>query len=131
VTRILSLDDDSDMLLLLNLHLEHLGYESLVTSNEQEALSILRTQSIDLFTQDVSRAGIGGWDFLRLMKSDATLKNIPVIMISAAPVSSQAQEVKQRRLNLERDLAGYFEKPICLEHLVKGIEDACAVPKGL
>lgn len=130
MTRILSLDDDSDVLVMLKMFLEQHGYESLVAGNEQEALVILRTQSIDLFTQDVAHAGMGGWDFLRLIKSDADLKRIPVIMISAAPMSSQAEQVKQRGLNLERDVACYIEKPINVEHLVEAIENACAVPKA-
>jgi CheY-like chemotaxis protein len=125
MTRILSLDDDSDEIDLLKVVLEQRGYESLVVGNEQEALSILRTQSIDLFTQDIAHAGLGGWDFLRLMKSDAALKHIPVIIISAASMSSQAEQAKQRGLNPERDLACYLEKPICVEHLIEGIEDAC------
>lgn len=123
--RILSLDDDLEWLDMLKVLLEQRGYESLVAGNEHKALSILRTQSIDLFTQDIVHSGMGGWDFFRLIKCDATLKHIPVIMISAAPMSSQAEQVKQRRLNLERDLAGYFQKPICVEELVQGIEDAC------
>jgi CheY-like chemotaxis protein len=68
--------------------------------------------------------GMGGWDFLRLIKSDAALKHIPVIMISAAPISSQAKRVKQRRLNPERDLATYLQRPISAEQLVEAIEDA-------
>jgi DNA-binding response OmpR family regulator len=52
VTRILSLDDEPEMLALLSLILRRAGYECLGTTDEQEALSILRTQSIDLFTQE-------------------------------------------------------------------------------
>jgi CheY-like chemotaxis protein len=129
MTRILSLDDDLEWLDMLKALLESHGYESLVVGNEQKALSILRTQSFDLFTQDIARAGMGGWDFLRLLKSDAALKHIPVIIISAAPMSSQAKQVKQLRLNLERDLASYFGKPFSVEELVEAIENACAVPK--
>lgn len=52
MTRILSLDDEPEMLALLSLILRRAGYECLGTTDEQEALSILRTQSIDLFTQE-------------------------------------------------------------------------------
>ena len=127
MTRILSLDDDLEWLDMLKALLEHRGYESLVAGNEQKALSILRTESIDLFTQDVVHPGMGGWDFLLLIKSDAALKHIPVIIISAASMSSQAEQVKPLGLTLERDLACYLEKPICVEHLIQGIEGACAV----
>jgi DNA-binding response OmpR family regulator len=51
MTRILSLDDESQMLDLLRLILERAGYECLGTTDEQEALSILRTQPVDLFSK--------------------------------------------------------------------------------
>lgn len=128
ITRILSLDDDLELLVILNSLLESLGYESLTTVSEQEALLILRTQSIDLFTQDIARPVRGGWDFLRLIKTDPALEKIPVMIISAAPMSSQVEQVKCRGLNFERDLVAYLKKPISVEQLIEGIEAACAPP---
>jgi two-component system alkaline phosphatase synthesis response regulator PhoP len=125
MVRILSLDDESQMLNLLRLILGRVGYECLGTTDEQEALSILRTQSIDLFTQDFMRpVGLCGVEFLRKLKSDEALKDIPVVGISARPRDARAKELKLAGLDIERDLAGYIQKPFAPQELVVVIEAA-------
>jgi CheY-like chemotaxis protein len=78
--RISSLNDNLELVETLGQVLKSAGYESLVTTSEQWALKILRTLPIDLFTQDIKRNGMGGWGFLRAMKSDPTLRHIPVLL---------------------------------------------------
>ena len=125
MTRILSLDDESQMLDLLHLILGRAGYECLGTTDEQEALSILRTRSIDLFTQDFMRpVGLCGIEFLRKLKSDEMLKDIPVVGISAKPRYARAKELELAGLNMERDLAGYIQKPFGPHELLVVIEAA-------
>jgi two-component system alkaline phosphatase synthesis response regulator PhoP len=125
MTRILSLDDESQMLDLLRLILERVGYECLGTTDEKEALSILRTQPVDLFTQDFMRpVGLCGIEFLRKLKSDEALKNIPVVGISAKPRDARAKELELAGLDMERDLAGYIQKPFGPQELLEAIEAA-------
>ncbi len=130
MTRILSLDDDPKILEVLHLLLEDSGYKSLITTSETEALSILRSQSVDLFTQDVIRPGMNGWEFLRLMKSDASLRHIPVLVISAVPISSQTEQLMLYGLDLDRDLAAYLEKPVESTDLLERIEALTRVKPG-
>jgi CheY-like chemotaxis protein len=125
MTRILSLDDESQMLDLLHLILGRAGYEYLGTTDEQEALSILHTQPIDLFTQDFMRpVGLCGIEFLRKLKSDEALKDIPVVGISARPRDARAKELELAGLDMERDLAGYIQKPFAPSELLVVIEAA-------
>lgn len=116
VKRILSLDDHREFVEALGANLEHDGYESVIATDEQTALAILRTQPIDLFTQDIQHPGMGGWAFLRLLKSDPVLCHIPVVIVSAARQTSQ-----EYRDN-EHWLAGYVEKPFDFEELLELIE---------
>ena len=125
MARILSLDDESQMVDLLRLILGRAGYECLGTTDEQEALSILRAQPIDLFTQDFMRpVGLCGIEFLRVLKSDEALKDIPVVGISARPRDARAKELKLAGLDMERDLAGYIQKPFGPHELLVVIEAA-------
>ena len=94
MTRILSLDDDSEMLKLLGLILELAGYEHLRTTNSHEALSLLRGEPIDLFTQDCLRPDIDCLEFYQLMKSDVSLRTIPVLFISAGSRPEIAAECR-------------------------------------
>jgi len=125
MVRILSLDDESQMLDLLRLILERVGYECLGTTDEQEALSILRTQPVDLFTQDFMRpGGLCGVEFLRKLKSDEALRDIPVVGISARPRDARAKELELAGLDMERDLDGYVQKPFAPQELFVVIEAA-------
>ncbi len=60
MTHILSLDDEPEMLKLINLILGLGGYEHSYTTNSNQALSILRNEQFDLFTQDGARPDMDG-----------------------------------------------------------------------
>lgn len=110
--RILSLDTNLDFVEGLGQLLKDSGYESLVSTSESWALRILRTSSIDLFTQNLAREGMGGWGFLRKMKSDPVLQHIPVLIISVATRDTQTDVAKRYGVDFDCDVAGYIEKPI-------------------
>ncbi len=124
MTRILCLDDEPEILDLLSLILKRKGYEVLSTTNGREALEILRRQPIDLITQDFARPDLNGFEFLKMMKSDATLRDIPVLGVSARPRDLRTEEMKQVGLDLERDLAGYVTKPYGPLELLEAVEAA-------
>jgi len=122
MARILSIDDEPGMLELIRLVLESAGYESLHTGNEQEALSILYTQPIDLFTQDLMRPGKSGAEFLGQMKSDERLRGIPVLHISAESRDIHAQALQWAGLDIDHDLDGYLQKPFGPKQLLDIVE---------
>ncbi len=116
MTRILCLDDEPEIIDLLRLIVKPAGYEVLATTSSYEALDILRHQPIDLFTQDFMRPDIDGLKFLQIMKSDAALREIPVLIVAA--------EMKQAGYDPDRDLAGYVTKPFSPFELLKAVEAA-------
>ena len=83
MTRILSLDDEPEILPLIGLILKLAGYDHLCTTSNTEALAALHNQPIDLFTQDLLRPDMDGWEFYQIMKADEELRSIPVLCISA------------------------------------------------
>lgn len=112
------------MLDLIRLILERVGYGCLGTTNEQGALSILRTQPVDLFTQDFARPGPGGVEFLRKLKSDDALRDLPIVGISARARDARAKELELANMDIERDLNGYIERPFGPQELLEVIEAA-------
>jgi CheY-like chemotaxis protein len=122
MTRILSLDDEPEMVKLLHLILERAGYECVGTTDDQEAFKILRTGSIDLFTQDFMRPQTDGLQFLQQMKSDPSLRTIPVLGVSAGRREARAEQLKRFGLDIDRDLDGYLKKPFGPMHLLEMIE---------
>ncbi len=109
--RILCLDDDLDTLNFLSLALNRAGYEVLTTMSNYEALDIMHHQPIDLLTQDFMRPDLDGLEFLRIMKSDATLRDIPVVGVAALARDLWIEGMEHMGLDPDRDLAGYVTKP--------------------
>jgi CheY-like chemotaxis protein len=82
--RILSLDDDLDMLEALHLVLSRCGYQQAYTTSSSEALELLKRESFDLFTQDWQRPDIDGLEFYRWMGSVESLHETPILIITAS-----------------------------------------------
>lgn len=81
--RILSLDTEPEVLELLHTILVRAGYEHLYTTDNEEALAILRKGGIDLFTQNILHYDLNGCKFYQMMQSESSLKNIPVLLITS------------------------------------------------
>jgi len=83
---ILVVDDDEGNRDLLARRLLREGFAVHTAPDGQAALEILgraASPSIDLILLDVMMPGIDGYEVLRRLKGDATLRELPVLMISA------------------------------------------------
>ncbi|MBN2005271.1 MAG: response regulator [Anaerolineae bacterium] len=80
---ILSLDSETDILTLLHTILERAGYQHYGTTDPEEALEILRSGAVDLFTQNIVRRRMDGCEFYQIMQSEKVLRDIPVLLISS------------------------------------------------
>jgi CheY-like chemotaxis protein len=120
----LCLDDNSEELTLLSVILKRAGYEVLTTTSSYEALDILRHQPIDLLTQDFMRPDLDGLEFLKIMKLDAALHEIPVVSVAARERDPWVEAVKRAGLDPDRDVAGYVTKPYGPFEIVDAVEAA-------
>jgi phosphoserine phosphatase RsbU/P len=81
---LLVVDDNDDNRFTLTRRLTREGYSKLVSAvNGREALERLRADHFDLVLLDVMMPEMNGYQVLEQMNSDARLRDIPVIMISA------------------------------------------------
>lgn len=117
MTRILSLDDDLPMLELIGLILQRAGYDHVYTTSSSDALAILRREPVDLFTQDIMRPDIDGWEFYRLLKSEPLLRNVPVLMVTC-----QAQRLDRGVGAPLAPTDGYLTKPFGPSELLAAVE---------
>ena len=81
--RILVVDDDKEVVRLMRAYLEQAGYEVLVAYDGETAVHNLRRENPDLVLLDLMLPGMDGWEITRLMRSDANLAAIPIIMLTA------------------------------------------------
>jgi sigma-B regulation protein RsbU (phosphoserine phosphatase) len=83
-SRLLLVDDNEDNLYTLSRRLRREGYEQLESARDgQQALALLQSKPFDLVLLDVMMPGLNGYEVLDQMRSDARLRHVPVIMISA------------------------------------------------
>ena len=59
------------------------GYETLLASNGQEALELVRAHDPDLILLDVAMPVMGGLRCLKELRTDQQYRDIPVIMLTA------------------------------------------------
>ncbi len=89
--------DNEDLAENLRLLLEHSGYESFAAADTESSLEIVRAQKVDLIIQDIKRPGQDGWTCHRLLKSDPSLRRIPIVILSGA--SKESQEYMAKEIN--------------------------------
>jgi adenylate cyclase len=80
---VLVVDDNEMNRDLLSRRLTRQGHTIVIAEDGLQALEKVRTQPFDLVLLDVMMPGMNGYQVLEHIKADATLRHIPVIMISA------------------------------------------------
>jgi DNA-binding response OmpR family regulator len=84
-SKILVLDDDTDIGTMIKMMLEYKGYSVTVSERADEAQEVLQADGISLIIMDMLLSGVNGTDLCHQLKADPATTHIPVIMISAHP----------------------------------------------
>ena len=103
--RILVVDDDKEVVRLMRAYLEQAGYEVLIAYDGETALHILRRDKPDLVLLDLMLPDRDGWEVTRLVRSDPSLAQTPIIMLTARI------DVTDRIVGLEMGADDYVTKP--------------------
>ncbi len=81
--QILVVDDDQDIVRLVRAYLEKSGFQVLTANDGETAIHILRRDRPALVVLDLMLPDRDGWDITRLVRSDPSLSEIPIIMLTA------------------------------------------------
>ncbi len=74
--------------------LEHHGYSVIQASDGDAALARLDGDLLpDLIVVDLEMPGMGGWEFLAILRSDRRLAALPVLIVSALELGPRARAV--------------------------------------
>lgn len=82
--RVMLVDDNKDLVLILKRYLEAEGYEIIPAYDGPEALELVLTERPDVIVLDVYMPQMNGKDVLIRLKQDPATAHIPVIMQTAA-----------------------------------------------
>ena len=119
---VLIVEDEMDMRIFISTLLETSGYTPMVTRDGKEGLAKAREVSPDLIILDVMMPGEGGVHMYRQLKTDRTLRSIPVIMLSAVARKTFSHYLNMVNARLDKPISGpdaYIEKPPEAEELLQ------------
>ena len=123
--KVLCVDDDPDIRLFVVTVLEENGYTPLTATNGEEGLEIIKKERPDLVTLDVLMPRQSGIKMYRELKTDDSLKNIPIIILSGIArrtfLRSQEALTEFGSGNVPEPEA-YLEKPVEPEELAEIIK---------
>lgn len=114
--RLLLIDDDPNLILLVKDYLEFRGYEVITAENGREALEVLEQEIPDMIICDVMMPEMDGYAFVNQVRQDERTSWIPILFLSAKGQSGD----KIKGLNIGADV--YMVKPFEPEELVAQVE---------
>ncbi|MER3435837.1 MAG: DNA-binding response regulator [Leptolyngbya sp. ERB_1_1] len=116
--RLLLIDDDPNLILLVKDYLEFRGYEVVTAENGREALEVLEQDLPDMIICDVMMPEMDGYQLVSNIRQDPKTSWIPVLFLSA---KGQSQD-RVKGLNIGADV--YMVKPFEPEELVAQVESS-------
>lgn len=116
--RLLLIDDDPNLILLVKDYLEFRGYQVITAENGQEALEVLDQEMPDMIICDVMMPQMDGYSLVEHVRKNPRTSWIPVLFLSA---KGQSQD-RVKGLNTGADV--YMVKPFEPEELVAQVESS-------
>jgi CheY-like chemotaxis protein len=115
--KVLIVDDEPFNVDVLQQELEELNYQIITAFNGQEALDKIKNQQPDLILLDLMMPVLDGFAVLSEIKADNALRDIPVIIVSAADDSKTIVK------GIKQGADDYITKPVDATHLVRKVKE--------
>jgi CheY-like chemotaxis protein len=81
--KVVCVEDDPEIIELIKFILDRKGFEFVGVLGGHEGLETMRRVKPDLVLLDLMMPEMDGWEVYKRMKADETLRNIPVIVVTA------------------------------------------------
>lgn len=112
---ILVVDDITENRKLVDASLKNYNFKIIMADNGEDAIKKLKKIKIDLILMDLRMPVMNGYDAAIVIKADKTLKNIPLIALTASVMGKDLKKV------LKYGFDGYLRKPVILDDLIEEI----------
>jgi len=110
-------EDDTDLAAVNAIRLEISGYEVMVVSNGQDAITAVKERKPDLLITDLMMPKITGYEVCRMLRFDDNFKNMPIIVLTS--LSNQ----DEREMAVRSGADAVFVKPFELNLLLCKIRE--------
>jgi len=120
--KVLLVDDDVDFCEATKLLLDSKGYQVVLAHDGKEGLNKASAEKPDLVILDVMMPEMNGYDVCVVLKADAELKKIPVILLTAVD-QHLFKTTYTNVMGCMTEADDYVAKPVEPEELVKRVQD--------
>jgi len=124
--KILIVDDEKDVLVVLEKGLTAEGYSVMTTDNGNDAIKLAKSEFPDLIILDIWMPNMEGTEVSAILKEDIKTKDIPVIFLTCLLVKEE--EEKQGHV-IGSNI--FFAKPYDMEKLLTAIEELLSGCKSI
>ena len=116
MARILIAEDEKQIADMIAFKLTNGGHQIIRAQDGEQALQLALKDPPDLIMLDAMMPGLSGFEVLRRLKSDAALRTVPVIMVTA---KGHERDVLS---GLRGGAVDYVVKPFSLKELAARVE---------
>jgi len=113
---VLVVDDERNMLTVMQMALEQVGYRVLTAERAEDALGLLHDPDLDVVLSDLKMPGMGGDEFIR--RSRRERPDLPIIVVTAYGSIPSAIEC------IQAGATNYLTKPFEPEELQFAVDNA-------
>ncbi|MFC5178408.1 response regulator transcription factor [Nocardioides taihuensis] len=116
MARILVADDDIDIRELVEFKLSTLGHDIVAVTDGAAAIDACKQDRPDLAVLDVMMPGMSGLDAIRVIRSDPSLSDLPVILLTARAQESDVEN------GFDSGADDYITKPFSPRELASRVQ---------
>lgn len=123
--KILVVDDDLSNLSLMKILLQNKGHAVVEARNGEAALTILKSEPVDLIISDILMPVMDGYHLCQKCKSDDKLRTIPFIFCSGTYTDPQDED-----LSLQFGAEAFITKPFDSQQMLQTVERVVETSKS-
>jgi two-component system cell cycle response regulator DivK len=117
---ILIVEDNENNRMLVRDVLQSRGYQTLETDNGEEGVRLARERRPALILMDIQLPGINGMETLKLLRSEAETRDIPVMAVTASAMTHDRQKI------MATGFDAYQSKPLNVREFVEAVRSLLA-----
>ena len=117
MTRVLLVEDSVDVLYMLQLELEWMGYAVVAAADANAALEEALRNRPDIIVSDLGMPGVDGFEFIERLRAIPHLALIPAIALTGTALERDIQRA------LASGFTAYLVKPVDAQDLAKKIDE--------
>ena len=116
MAKILLAEDDNQIADMISFKLSNSGHQIVRAQDGEQAVTLVARERPDLILLDAMMPGLSGFEVLRRLKADSSVRSIPIIMVTA---KGHERDVLT---GLRGGAIDYIVKPFSLKELSARVE---------